>query len=533
MGAAMPAILQPEIPATLGEMRRQLCFRLNGEEIRLRDIRPDTTLLGWLREQRRLTGSKEGCAEGDCGACTVVIAQLTETGQQTAQPLETGGAGHNLARQVSWQAVNACILLLPMLDGASITTIEGLAGPDGSLHPCQQAMVDCHGSQCGFCTPGFVMALYAGWRQRRVFDRRQTEDWLAGNLCRCTGYGPILKAASSLDSYPGPDWDKARAEAETAWLEQQAGDASMLAITSPGQAFFAPRRPEDFAALLEANPSAQIIAGATDIGLWITKQLRQLPLLVSIAKVAGLASISITDREIIIGAAVSHGHAATALQGKWPDLDELWRRFGSVQVRNSGTIGGNIANGSPIGDLAPALIALGSKLQLCRGTRRRVIALEDFFLDYGLQDRQPGEFLEALILPAASTVPPLHCYKVSKRFDQDISAVMGAFVLDHDGTIVSKARIAFGGMAATPKRASATEAAVCGMRLDDAAALDAAVAILETEFEPISDMRAKAGYRRRLAGNLLRKAVLESRSGIRLRLAGCISGLDDTSREAG
>jgi len=465
----------------MGDVR----FLLNGAEVRLADPDPTRTLLDWLREERRLTGTKEGCNEGDCGACTVTVSGL-----------EDGDVVH--------RALNACILLLPQLHGRAVRTVEGVEGPGGALHPVQDAMVVHHGSQCGFCTPGIVMSLYTAHRD----GRRDWDDVLAGNLCRCTGYAPILRAAEAAAERPAPPWDKDEAKALDALVS--------VADLRAGGAYL-PADLDRFADWYADNADATLVAGATDAGLWVTKGLQDLPKPAFLHRLRELQVIRGEADGLRIGAGVTLSRLRGAMAGRYPDFAELIRRFGSVQVRNAATVGGNIANGSPIGDTMPALIALGARLTLRRGPERRVLALEDFFVDYGTQDRRAGEFVESLLIPAQDD--RLRCYKLAKRFDQDISAVCGCFNLEiADGTVVS-ARVAFGGLAAVPKRARATEAALVG-RPWSAPTVQEAQAALAQEFRPIDDLRASAAYRLRAAQNMLRRAHLETTTQTATRLVG-------------
>ncbi len=450
-------------------------FLLNGEEVALDNPDPTMTLLDYLRETRGLTGTKEGCNEGDCGACTVSTAALE--------------AGH-----LTHRAVNACILLLPQLHGKSVRTVEGISSPDGELHPVQQAMVDHHGSQCGFCTPGFVMSMYTAHRDGRTdFD-----DILAGNLCRCTGYAPIVRAAEAASGMAQP-----------AWLSDE---VERIGALDDGQDVeldggFLPATLDSFADWYAANPDATIVGGATDVGLWVTKMLKNIAPVVFLHRLEELQEIKTTDKGTRIGAGVSIARLRGAMAGLHPDFAELLRRYGSVQVRNSATIGGNIANGSPIGDSPPPLIALGATVTLRHGKDRREIPLEEFFIAYGKQDRQPGEFVESIFIPAQSDT--LKCYKISKRFDQDISALCGCFAITVEGGKVTAARIAFGGMAATPKRASAVEIALIGQPWTKTT-IRAAMDKYGADFQPISDMRASADYRLKTAANLLMRYFVES-----------------------
>ncbi len=440
-----------------------IAFLLNGEAVELSGVDPTRTALDWLREERGLAGTKEGCNEGDCGACTVMLRD------------EAGS-----------RALNACLLFLPQLDGKALTTIEGLAAPDGSLHPVQDAMIDHHGSQCGFCTPGIVMSLAAG----QIAGEQDAERQLAGNLCRCTGYAPILRAADVALKKPVPKWLR---EADPA----PAPRAGMPAST------------EELATYLMLHPHTRIIAGATDIGLWVNKQMRDLGEVVFISQIEDMRRIETAPYMIRIGAAVSIETLRLAMEEVHPHFAAMLARFASAQVRSAATIGGNIANGSPIGDTPPALIALGATLLLRRGEAQREIPLEEFFLDYGKQDRALGEFVEAITLPRDPGAPDrLKVYKLSKRFDQDISAVLGAFNIGVKDGKVTSARIAFGGMAGIPKRAKAMEAALIGQDWNREV-VDAAMAKAGEDFTPLSDMRASASYRLDAAANLLLRYWLE------------------------
>lgn len=450
---------------TAADWRMTIAFLLNGTPVAVTGAAPTQTLLDWLRLNRGLTGTKEGCNEGDCGACTVMVTD--ESGSRT---------------------LNACILFLPQLHGKAVRTVEGISGPDGTLHPVQSAMVRHHGSQCGFCTPGFVVSMAVA----HLNGDRAHDDVLAGNLCRCTGYAPIIRAAEAAATEPVPAWMTA--------------DALSLPQISPGvrgqaaPGAFRPRDSDELADWYLAHPDAVLIAGATDVGLWVTKALRELRPVVFLNLVRDLQAIEVRDRQLHVGACVTIADLHAAVTDRLPSLGELLRRYGSLQVRNAATIGGNIANGSPIGDGPPALIALGATLHLRRGDAMRALPLEAFFLDYRKQDRQPGEFVAGISLP--DRAPALRCYKISKRFDQDISAVCGCFNVTVEGGLVRAARIAFGGMAGVPKRAAGAEAALVRQPWNEAT-VARAVKALAGDFKPLSDMRASAEYRMLTAQNLL------------------------------
>jgi xanthine dehydrogenase small subunit len=478
-------------PVPSAPVRDSVRFLFGGEARELRDVDPTMTVLDWLRLAERRTGTKEGCAEGDCGACTVVVGRLD-------------------GDRLRYEAVNACIRFLPTLDGCHLLTVEHLKSRDGALHPVQRALVETSGSQCGFCTPGFVMSLYALYRDGERPDEGRVDDALAGNLCRCTGYKPIVEAALRMhdieDRADRPDLG----DEGTADRLRALRDEATVSVGTPGRRFHAPATIEALAALLEERPAARIVAGATDVGLWVTKQMSVLDEVVHLGRVEALRRIEEdADGSLRIGAAATYTEAAEPVARLYPDLGELIRRIGSVQIRNAGTIGGNIANGSPIGDMPPALIAAGAAIVLNRGGRRRTLPLEDFFIDYGKQDRAPGEFVETVILPAPAPGTRFRAYKISKRFDQDISAVCGAFAIRVENGLVAEARLAYGGMAAVPKRARNAEAALLGRPWTEET-VGAAMDALSRDFAPLTDWRASAEYRLRVAANLLLKLHAET-----------------------
>ncbi len=482
-------------------------YVLDGEVRTVLDIHPARTVLQHLREDLGRTGTKEGCAEGDCGACTVVLAELE-------------------GRQVRYRAINSCIQFVPTLDGRALLSVESLKDRrTGALHPVQQAMADGHGSQCGFCTPGFVMSLFALYKSNPAPGRAEINDALAGNLCRCTGYRPIVDAAQAMYAL-----GKAIPPAEQNWISAPSGDRSRPAARSeaalaaqlktlkrrkgwvlshPGGTFHSPRTADELAALRERLPEARILAGGTDVGLWVTKQYRALGDIIYLGNVADLQQVEARDDVIDIGAAVSLTDAFASLELHFPELREVLRRFASPPIRNAGTLAGNVANASPIGDSMPPLIALGARVVLRKGSARRVLPLEALYLAYQQTALAPGEFVERVQVPRREPGLRFATYKISKRFDQDISAVCAAFAfLVEEGTIRA-ARVAFGGMAPTPKRALACEAALAG-RPWDMATCEAAAAALAADYQPLSDMRASAAYRSRVAQNLLRKFHFET-----------------------
>jgi xanthine dehydrogenase small subunit len=460
-------------------------FLLDGETVDLGEVDPTATLLDHLRYKARRTGTKEGCAEGDCGACTVLVGALE--GPETDQ-------------DVAWRAVNACIQFLPMVHGKALMTVESLKAPDGALCPLQETMAANGSSQCGFCTPGFVMSLHG-----RTIGAKGCElpvaDVIAGNLCRCTGYGPILDAGEAAAPCARDD------AAVVAGLRALQGEGA--SGEWQGRRWFAPRSSDELAALLAEYPEARLVAGATDVGLWVTKGLRSLDTVIFLGDVADLARIEESPEALILGAAVRYADAHAAMARLHPDLGELVRRIGGLQVRNAGTVGGNIANGSPIGDGPPALIALGAELTLRSASGRRTMPLEDYFVAYGQQDRRPGEFVESVRIPRPGPDAVILISKLSRRFDSDISAVCGAFALTVREGAITSARVAFGGMAATPRRAEACEAALAGRPFTEAT-IAAAAEALKSDFDPLTDVRGSSAYRVEAAANLLRRLWLRA-----------------------
>ncbi|KAE9626449.1 xanthine dehydrogenase small subunit [Parasedimentitalea maritima] len=441
-----------------------ITFHLNGEEVTLPDAEPTVTLLDWLREERHLTGTKEGCNEGDCGACTVMVT-------------DPNGS----------KSLNSCILFLPQLNGKSVRTVEGVVSESGELHPVQQEMITHHGSQCGFCTPGFVMSMVTAHKNGAT----DHDDQLAGNLCRCTGYAPIIRAAEAVEEQPVPVWIKKEG-------------TELPAPADAGE--FSPRSSDELAKVYADNPDAVLVAGATDVGLWVTKGMRQLDPVIFLEGCADLKQVEVTDTHVRLGAMVDMNAMRNVIEPLHPSYGEMIRRYASMPVRNAATVGGNIANGSPIGDNPPALIALGATLHLRKGDSRRDIALEDFFIEYGKQDRTAGEFVEAVSFPRQADT--LRVYKISKRFDQDISAVLGAFNVTVDNGTVASARIACGGMAGTPHRATHVENALIGQPWTQDT-INTAMNEFGKDYTPMSDMRASADYRLQSASNLLARYFAE------------------------
>ncbi|WP_345813006.1 xanthine dehydrogenase small subunit [Paraburkholderia sp. PREW-6R] len=468
----------------------------------IKDAPVTRTVLQYLREDAHCTGTKEGCAEGDCGACTVVIGE------------------RNAAGGVDFKAVNACIQFVPTLDGKALYTVEDLRQPDGSLHPVQEAMVECHGSQCGFCTPGFIMSMWSLYEKhghehscanRTVPSREAISNALTGNLCRCTGYRPIVDAAVRMFEAPAPKAPvNIEALSETlATLERR----DTFHYEYAGQAFAAPRTVEALARIKQAEPATRILAGSTDIGLWVTKLMRELGNIVYVGQIAELQKLETNDEWIEIGAGVSVEKAYAEIAKQYPELNEMWQRFASLPIRNAGTLGGNVANGSPIGDSMPGLIALGARVIVRGGEIERDMPLEDLYLAYQKKDMAEHEFVVGLKVPSRTGARKnlqFRTYKLSKRFDSDISAVCAAFSFIADGNVIREPRIAFGGMAATSKRASHAEAVLRDAEWHEATA-QAAMLALGNDYAPLSDMRATSHYRLEAAKNTLYRFWLETR----------------------
>jgi len=485
-------------------MGKGIKFLLGHERREIDTIDPTMTVLNYLRLVEGRCGSKEGCAEGDCGTCTVVLGELD-------------------GDRIVYRAVNSCIQFVPTLDGRQLLTVEDMQSPDGELHPVQQAMVENHASQCGYCTPGFVMSLFALFHEGGALDRQRIDDALAGNLCRCTGYGPIIAAAERMRDLASEDRFAAEAVKTVAALKALRPRGSTLLKDADGRQYFAPRKIDELAALALEYPSACLLAGGTNVGLWVTKQHRRLDPVIYLGEVEELQRLIVGAKNIEIGAMVTYGRLLPVVTAEYPDFGELLRRLGSAQIRACGTMGGNVANGSPIGDSPPALIALDARLVLRRGDERRMIALEDYFIDYGKQDRKPGEFVEKILLPRRDPARIFHCYKISKRFDQDITASLGAFNLKLENGHIADIRICFGGMAATPKRARRCEKALIGKPWRNAS-LAAGQVALRQDYAPISDMRASKAYRSLVAENLLLKFFHETTEpGVETRVVGCVA----------
>lgn len=464
-------------------------FLLNNTAHTLDKVDPNTSVLDYLREHLDRVGSKEGCASGDCGACTVVLGELAAEG-------------------IKYSAINACITPIGNLHGKQLITVEDLKGPEG-LHPVQKAMVDCHGSQCGFCTPGFVMSMFAYRKSNSQPQRESIIEALGGNLCRCTGYRPILDAAVQMYE-PSLEDQFSTAEASTveSLLKITAIDEP-VELSGHGRNYFAPSSSDEMATLLAQHPDATLVAGGTDLSLEITQFLKEFGTLIYTGRVQELLQIRSTEQSIELGAAVTYSDCKSLLCDEYPDLHELIDRLGSRQIRNQGTVGGNVGNASPIGDMPPVLIALNAELVLRSSAGRRTLPVEEYFISYKVTAQQPGEFIESIILPRAKPGYDFRAYKVSKRLEDDISAICGVFHINIDNGIIIDASIAFGGMAEIPKRAGQCEKALLNQPWNEST-VKLAMNALADDYTPISDFRASAEYRTQVSKNLLQRLFLET-----------------------
>ena len=464
-------------------------FLLNQSVAVIDQIDPNTTVLDYLRDQLYRTGTKEGCASGDCGACTVVIAQVEDS-------------------TLIYRSANACITAVGSLHGKQLLTVEDLK-QNGELHPVQQSMVDCHASQCGFCTPGFIMSMFALRKNNASSDPHKTIESLGGNLCRCTGYKPIIEAANQSFDFPCDDQFSAQHDNIVEQLNRINQQHPSAHLTHLDKQFFSPSTSDELSKLLLEYPEARLLAGGTDLCLEFTQFLRDAQILIHTGRVKDLATVELNDKSLVLGAAVTYSHAADQLISLYPDLKELIERLGSLQVRNQATIAGNIGNASPIGDMPPVLIALGAELVLRKGNERRTIAIEDYFIKYKVTTLQTSEFIEKIIIPRPSPLSEFKAYKISKRLEDDISATCGAFNVQIEQSAVSSIKIAFGGMAEIPKRAKHCEQALLNQPWNSKS-IERAIVELKKDFSPISDFRASANYRLEVSQNMLRRLYLET-----------------------
>ena len=467
-------------------------FSLNGQTVQETNIDPNMTVLRYLRTNTMQLATKEGCAGGDCGACSILVAKQTPEGL------------------VEFQAINACIALLASLDGKTVFTVEGLKASD-HLHPVQQAMVDFHGSQCGFCTPGIIASLAALYHNKGGEQPSEYEihEALSGNLCRCTGYRPIIEAAKAMNDYPAPDANAPVVGTGVVQFDPSAPKQDMdIALEEQGKKLFIPETEEQLTKLLKDYPKATLWAGGTDLGLEVTQQFKQFDVIISLHKLTSLTEVTETESEISFGAMVSYTDAESHISNHFPSFAHLIQRIAARQIRNLGTLGGNVANASPIGDTPPVFLALDAKVELASADGTREVSLDDFFKAYKVTDLKEGEYLRRIIVPKLTDAQSLHVFKVSKRKEDDISAVLSAARIEHKDGQITDARIAFGGMAATPLRGTNTEKALVG-KAYELASFEAASQEIPNDYTPMKDVRATSEYRLAVASNLIIKTGLE------------------------
>lgn len=467
-------------------------FLLNQEMREEDQLSPNMTVLNYLRTKANKTGTKEGCGSGNCGTCTVVLGELK-------------------GEQLVYRAVNACLVFVSALHGKQLITVEDLKNNDGSLHPVQQALVDFHGSQCGFCTPGIIMTMFALSKNAPRPNHHEAIEALSGNLCRCTGYRPILDAALSLGE-KAPIKDQFSEQMQSTIDKLNSIRFESGSLKQDNLSCFIPATTDELANLLFIDPQARIVAGSTDLALEVTQQHREIETLIDISQVIEMKTITETDSQIIIGASVPLSDCSDTISRYYPDFGEMLSRFASLQIRNQATLGGNIANASPIGDTLPLLIALGASLTLRQGNDSRTLPLERAFMSYRETALLPSEFIETITIPKPDSNKVFRAYKVSKRLSDDISTVCGGFNIGIDNGTVTSARIAYGGMAATPKRAIHCEQHLIGKPWDNGT-INTAMIALESDFKPLSDFRASKEYRCQIAANMLYRFFIEQQNG--------------------
>jgi len=463
-----------------------ISFIRNDQIIEIKNPDPNETLLNYIRAKLKKTGTKEGCAEGGCGACTVVLGELKNN-------------------EINYKSINSCITFLPTLQGKQLILVEDLISKDGTLHPVQEAMVNYHGSQCGFCTPGFVMALFSMFKQYSKFKDRVIKDSIAGNLCRCTGYQPIINAAKSLKNKNRIDIFS-KNKKKTINLLKKINNKS-IKIYNNGKKYFAPRYVQELKKILKKNTNADFLSGGTDLSLVVTKERKNINSIIYMNSIKELNYIKNNNKYIEIGASTTLIDLESYIKKYFPDFTKILKRYGSPQIRNVGTIAGNIATASPIGDCLPLLLSLNAKVVLQDLKKTKISSLDSFFISYRKTKLKKGQFIHSIRIPLLKN-NTFKAYKISKRFDDDISSVCAAFNLTIIKNKIENVRIAYGGMAAIPKRAIFCEKILLKSLMTDEV-INKAKEAIEKDFKPINDMRASGSYRTKVAKNLLEKCFME------------------------
>jgi xanthine dehydrogenase small subunit len=456
---------------------------------------PNETILNLIRLRLKKTGTKEGCAEGGCGACTVVLGELKKD-------------------KIIYNAINSCIAFTTSLEGKHLLIIEDLIQKDGSLHPVQSAMVNSHGSQCGFCTPGFIMSLFSMYKNKNSYDKKTIEESISGNLCRCTGYRPIIDAAKSLKKNKADQFKKN--EKKTISLLKKIR-AKNICINNKSKKYFAPRTIDELKKIIKKNKNAEFLSGGTDMSLVVTKQKKDIKNIIYLNSIDELNYIKEKDKYIEVGATTPLIKFEFIIKKYYPDFDRILKRYGSVQIRNVATLAGNMATASPIGDSLPLLLSLDASITIEDFNKKTVIPLKDFFIGYRKTKLKKGQFIRSIRIPVFKK-NIFKAYKISKRIDDDISSVCASFNLTIINKKIKNIKIAYGGMAATPKRAVYCEKMLLNSNFSEDIILKAQKS-LEKDFQPIDDMRASKDYRIEIAKNLLTKCFAEIKNKKLIRLS--------------
>ena len=457
---------------------------------------PNETILNYVRLKLKKTGTKEGCAEGGCGACTVVLGELKNN-------------------NIIYKAINSCISFVPSLEGKQLILVEDLVKKNGTLHPVQDAMIKYHGSQCGFCTPGFVMSLFAMYKNFSSYSNEKIYDSISGNLCRCTGYRPIVDAAKSLNKVSKLDQFYNNRKKTLKLLKKI--DSKNLSIKNGNKKYFSPKNINQLKKIIKKNPNSIFLSGATDLSLQVTKERKEINNIISLNSIKELKFIKKKNGNIEVGASTSLKEFELFIKRYYPDFNLILKRYGSDQIRNVGTIAGNIATASPIGDTLPLLLSLDAKIVLQKISNKTVLPLKKFFISYRKTRLKKGEFIHSIIIPIFKN-NIFKAYKISKRVDDDISTVCASFNLEIINNKIKSVKIAYGGMAPIPKRAINCEKTLVNSSLSEES-FNKAMKKLEMDFAPIDDMRASKSYRMEIAKNLLIKCFLEIKNRKSIRLS--------------